>query len=92
MILVILFGNVLNMDVLTLTLFSGNQHIMPHKWVSVNIEAFAHDSASGDWTMLAYNGTMIAVDASIVNPVASSASNASTVLGIGPGSDSVQTS
>lgn len=80
------------MNVLTLTLFSGSEHIMPHEWVLVSIEAFAHDSASGTWTMLASNGTEIAVDASIVNPVASSASNVSTILGIGPASDSVQTS
>ncbi|KAL2043088.1 hypothetical protein N7G274_004148 [Stereocaulon virgatum] len=70
----------------------GSERIVPHKWINLNIEGFTHDPTSGNWTMLASNGTEIAVDASSVNPVAASASSSSTVSGTSPGLGSVQTS
>ena len=78
--------NCLKMEMLTLKSFSGSEHIVPNQWVWVFLEGFYLDPGSGNWTTLMANGTEIAVNASLVNPVAPSGSSASTVLDNGVGS------
>ncbi|KAK3174104.1 hypothetical protein OEA41_001348 [Lepraria neglecta] len=58
----------------------GIEHIVPNQWVLVLFEGFYLDPQSGNWTTLMANGIEIAVNASLVNPVAPSGSSASTVL------------
>ena len=57
------------------------EHLMPNEWVFVLFEAFySEEPGSGNWTVLAVNGTERTVNASMANLKGPRVNNASAML------------